>query len=274
MRSMEETVNHSRTTLVAPTPVMATPTSLLTASTSTLVDCYPDPFHPVIQPYTYAPAPLYHPATYEQPTYHQPDHPYTSYSPFDADSKHLGSKFLPRTSHHLFKRELAREIPRERKRPGPKAKMKSEEECKVAEEPEYDPEVIANAHLTMEDDHYKCSVCKMKFKQPGNARRHIITVHRNEKPHDCEKCGAKFGRKDKLKTHMMRNHGYSNDDIKNTFKQTTPGRQRKRSRIVVHRDNRKSTESNSNSSDDPEANPLNLKPGRKHLNTQNKRRKP
>ena len=46
------------------------------------------------------------------------------------------------------------------------------------EEPEYDPEVIANAHLTMEDDHYKCSVCKMKFKQPGNARRHIITVHR------------------------------------------------------------------------------------------------
>ena len=49
---------------------------------------------------------------------------------------------------------------------------------KVNEEPEYDPEVIANAHLTMEDDHYKCSVCKMKFKQPGNARRHIITVHR------------------------------------------------------------------------------------------------
>ena len=119
---------------------------------------------------------------------------------------------------------------------------------------------------------------------------------------------------DKLKTHMMRNHGYSNDDIKNTFKQTTPGRQRssivvnrwnvnveqvgaiwkkgewsrgnnkkwklyffifrKRSRIVVHRDNRKSTESSSNSSDDPEANPLNIKPGRKHLNTQNKRRKP
>ena len=38
---------------------------------------------------------------------------------------------------------------------------------------------------------------------------------------------------DKLKTHMMRNHGYSNDDIKNTFKQTTPGRQR--SSIVVNR---------------------------------------
>ena len=77
---------------------------------------------------------------------------------------------------------------------GPKAKIKSEE-VKPPEEPEYDPEVIANAHLTMEEDFYKCSVCKMKFKQPGNARRHIITVHRNEKPHNCVKCGAKFGRK-------------------------------------------------------------------------------
>ena len=84
----------------------------------------------------------------------------------------------------------------ERKRPGPKAKLKSEvETAKPAEEPEYDPEVIANAHLTMDEDFYVCSVCKMKFKQPGNARRHIVTVHRNEKPHDCLKCGAKFGRK-------------------------------------------------------------------------------
>merc|ERR1719270_3378921 len=145
-------------------------------------------------------------------------------------------------------------------RPGPKAKVAKEAEPKPPDEPEYDPEVIANAHLTMDDDYYKCSVCKMKFKQPGNARRHIITVHRNEKPHDCEKCGAKFGRKDKLKTHMMRNHGYSNDDIKATFKHSGQGRQR--SRIVVHRDNRKSTESNSNSSDDPD-NPLNLKSSRK-----------
>ena len=38
---------------------------------------------------------------------------------------------------------------------------------------------------------------------------------------------------DKLKTHMMRNHGYSNDDIKNTFKVNTQGRQR--SSIVVNR---------------------------------------
>merc|ERR1712079_117459 len=277
--------NVARTPLVAPTPVLATSqlatpiTPLLpatTIATMPLQECYVpanDPFHPV-QQYSYA----------------QVAPP--SYSPFDpSDPKHLsirsevGNKFMQRPAHHnIFKREIApREmIPKERKRPGPKAKMKSEEDCKVNEEPEYDPEVIANAHLTMEDDHYKCSVCKMNFKQPGNARRHIITFHRNEKPHDCEKCGAKFGRKDKLKTHMMRNHGYSNDDIKNTFKVNTQGRQRssivvnrKRSRIVVHRDNRKSTESNSNSSDDPEGNPLNLKSSRKHLNTTaGKRRKP
>lgn len=163
---------------------------------------------------------------------------------------------------------------KERKRPGPKAKLKSEIECAkpvVPEEPEYDPEVIANAHLTMEEDFYKCSVCKMKFKQPGNARRHIITVHRNEKPHECTKCGAKFGRKDKLKTHMMRNHGFNSEDIKNLFKHSGQGRQR--SSIIVNRDNRKSTES-SGSSEDPDMNPLNLKTtvkrGAKHFN---KRRK-
>ena len=42
-----------------------------------------------------------------------------------------------------------------------------------------------------------------------------------------------FLSQDKLKTHMMRNHGYSNDDIKNTFKVNTQGRQR--SSIVVNR---------------------------------------
>ena len=45
--------------------------------------------------------------------------------------------------------------------------------------------------------------------------------------------------------------------------------------LIISRDNRKSTESNSNSSDDPEGNPLNLKSSRKHLNTTaGKRRKP
>jgi len=124
----------------------------------------------------------------------------------------------------------------------------------------------------MDDDYYVCSVCKMKFKQPGNARRHIITVHRNEKNHECLKCSARFGRKDKLKTHMMRNHGFSADDIKATFKHSGQGRQR--SSILVNRDNRKSTES-STSSDTDDSNPLNLKTsgkrsGGKHLS---KRRK-
>jgi hypothetical protein len=78
---------------------------------------------------------------------------------------------------------------REKKRP-PVKKPKEERD-----EEEYAPEVIANAHLTLEEEYYVCSVCKMKFKQPGNARRHIITVHRNEKPHICLKCDARFGRK-------------------------------------------------------------------------------
>ena len=38
---------------------------------------------------------------------------------------------------------------------------------------------------------------------------------------------------DKLKTHMMRNHGFSADDIKNTFKHSGQGRQR--SSILVNR---------------------------------------
>ena len=140
---------------VAPTPVLATSqlatpiTPLLPATTIAsmpLQECYvPDPFHPV-QQYSYAPAPpLYHPVTtadYHH-TYHPvPTHPYApSYSPFDpTDPKHLSirsevaNKFMQRPAHHtIFKRELApREmIPKERKRPGPKAKMKSEEECKV-----------------------------------------------------------------------------------------------------------------------------------------------
>ena len=38
---------------------------------------------------------------------------------------------------------------------------------------------------------------------------------------------------DKLKTHMMRNHGYSADDIKATFKHSGQGRQR--SSILVNR---------------------------------------
>jgi len=210
----------------------------------------------------------YH-STYQQQIQIGNGHPINFYAPSPYDSLDAKRHAVRNPASGKFIRgSLGKQRPmesKERKRPGPKAKLKSEQaECeKRVEEPEYDPEVIANAHLTMEEDYYKCSVCKMKFKQPGNARRHIITVHRNEKPHECVKCGAKFGRKDKLKTHMMRNHGFSADDIKNTFKHSGQGRQR--SSIIVNRDNRKSTES-SGSSEDPDCNPLNLKTKRaKHL---------
>lgn len=199
-------------TLPAPTPILPqpVPTSVIHPNTVihpppvSVAEFYVENFHPQQYPtYTQHP-PLPYGVVPQEPSYHhtyqqQLNHPsFTPYSPFDVEAKrhavrnpHSG-KFV-RGGHLMPKRQDI--IPnKERKRPGPKAKIKTEE-VKPPEEPEYDPEVIANAHLTMEDDYYVCSVCKMKFKQPGNARRHIITVHRNEKPHNCCKCGAKFGRK-------------------------------------------------------------------------------
>lgn len=140
-----------------------------------------------------------HQVTYQQQTISHPT--FTAYTPFVADladpKRHtvrspVSGKFV-RGGPLQPKQNTAPKT--ERKRPGPKTKVKQESEPKPPDEPEYDPEVIANAHLTMDDDYYVCSVCKMKFKQPGNARRHIITVHRNEKNHECLKCSARFGRK-------------------------------------------------------------------------------
>lgn len=271
---LDEQLPLSPRTLPAPTPILPqpVPTSVIHPP-QTVAEFYVENFHPQQYP-TYTQHPSLHYGVVPQEPYHhtyqqQLSHPsFAAYSPFDAEAKrhavrnpHSG-KFV-RGGHMIPKRQDI--MAKERKRPGPKAKIKAEE-VKPPDEPEYDPEVIANAHLTMEEDFYKCSVCKMKFKQPGNARRHIITVHRNEKPHNCVKCGAKFGRKDKLKTHMMRNHGFSADDIKTSFKHSGQGRQR--SSIIVNRDNRKSTES-TNSSDTDDSNPLNLKTsgkkGAKHL---------
>lgn len=271
---LDEQLPLSPRTLPAPTPILPqpVPTSVIHPP-QTVAEFYVENFHPQQYP-TYTQHPSLHYGVVPQEPYHhtyqqQLSHPsFAAYSQFDAEAKRHAvrnpnsGKFV-RGGHMIPKRQDI--MAKERKRPGPKAKIKAEE-VKPPDEPEYDPEVIANAHLTMEEDFYKCSVCKMKFKQPGNARRHIITVHRNEKPHNCVKCGAKFGRKDKLKTHMMRNHGFSADDIKTSFKHSGQGRQR--SSIIVNRDNRKSTES-TNSSDTDDSNPLNLKTsgkkGAKHL---------
>ena len=200
-------------TLPAPTPILPQPlptTVLHTPPPVSITEFYPENFQPQQYP-TYPQHPPIHYGVMPQEPYHhtyqqQINHPsFTPYSPFDAEAKrhavrspHSG-KFI-RGGHLIPKRQDI--IPKERKRPGPKAKIKTEE-VKPPEEPEYDPEVIANAHLTMDNDYYVCSVCKMKFKQPGNARRHIITVHRNEKPHNCVKCGAKFGRKVNLRFHVI-----------------------------------------------------------------------
>ena len=160
--------------------------------------------HSVSHSAVYHPAPAPAPALqpHPLPTYQQQAaHPtFATYSPHfaAADPKRhtvrspVSGKFV-RGGPLEPKRQPS--AAKERKRPGPKTKVAKEAEPKPPDEPEYAPEVIANAHLTMDEDYYVCSVCKMKFKQPGNARRHIITVHRNEKNHECLKCSARFGRK-------------------------------------------------------------------------------
>ena len=200
---LDEQLPLSPRTLPAPTPILPqpVPTSVIHPP-QTVAEFYVENFHPQQYP-TYTQHPSLHYGVVPQEPYHhtyqqQLSHPsFSAYSQFDAEAKRHAvrnpnsGKFV-RGGHMIPKRQDI--MAKERKRPGPKAKIKAEE-VKPPDEPEYDPEVIANAHLTMEEDFYKCSVCKMKFKQPGNARRHIITVHRNEKPHNCVKCGAKFGRK-------------------------------------------------------------------------------
>jgi len=241
----------------------------------TTIPSYNECFYPqYAQP---PPLPHYDQYYYPQPpTYpHQPNL-YPAYSPTDprrhATRSPTSGKFV-RGFQHIQARSLPPAPPdpppplaqlppppqeKGRKRPGPKPKTKSAdgaEDKDSLDGPLYDQATIDAAHLTVENDHYVCSVCHMKFKQPGNARRHIITVHRNEKPHECSVCATKFGRKDKLKTHMIRNHGFDNEDIKKTFSHSGSGR--KRSSIVVNRKGRDSTESTSD--EERELNPLNLK---------------
>ena len=203
-------------TLATPSPlpsIVHTPSTIhaptLPSQLSTPI--YQEFFLDTIQPQPFAPYPqtLHYPSQ-QQPTYqsYQPSplHPQTTYySPsnaVDLDLKRhtvrspVSGKFV-RTGNGLVTTggslppSPTKPRPERRERPRPVKKAKEERD----EEPEYAPEVIANAHLTLENEHYVCSVCKMKFKQPGNARRHIITVHRNEKPHVCVKCDARFGRK-------------------------------------------------------------------------------
>lgn len=246
----------------------ARPDLFRTHQTRTPIPSYNECFYPQYsQP---PPLPHYDPYYHAQPTY-QPQ-PYPAYSPPNDPRRHAarsptsgkfvrGYQHMPARAQPPAPPDLLAHLPqmqeKERKRPGPKPKTKAEgqEDKDGVEGPIYDQATIDAAHLTVVDDHYVCSVCKMKFKQPGNARRHIITVHRNEKPHECSVCSTKFGRKDKLKTHMIRNHGFDHEEIKKTFQHSGSGR--KRSSIVVNRKGRDSTESTSD--EERESNPLNLK---------------
>lgn len=191
---LDDPRNLLSTSLSNPTLTLSTTLSnqTLHAPTPTPPISYQEFFIDTIQPQTFSPYP--HPQIHYAPT--QPS--YQTYQPAPLPQHTYYSPELD-LKRHTVRNPVSGKFVRtgvvkrqERKERRPPVKKPKEERD---EEPEYAPEVIANAHLTMEEDFYVCSVCKMKFKQPGNARRHIITVHRNEKPHICLKCDARFGRK-------------------------------------------------------------------------------
>ena len=63
---------------------------------------------------------------------------------------------------------------KERRQSTKKSRNSAADNAGEPAEPEYDAETIANAHLNFVDEHYVCSVCAMRFKQPGNARKSTI----------------------------------------------------------------------------------------------------
>ncbi|XP_058124171.1 zinc finger protein 260-like isoform X2 [Anopheles coustani] len=61
--------------------------------------------------------------------------------------------------------------------------------------------------------HYKafeCQHCPRKFSNTTNLRQHIDLVHRGLRPHECGKCGKRFGYRHKLKEHMNMHDGVRN----------------------------------------------------------------
>lgn len=49
---------------------------------------------------------------------------------------------------------------------------------------------------------FVCSYCRRRFKRQEHLKRHVRSLHTNEKPYDCELCGKKFSRTDNLAQHV------------------------------------------------------------------------
>jgi uncharacterized Zn-finger protein len=53
---------------------------------------------------------------------------------------------------------------------------------------------------------YACDKCSRRFRRQEHLKRHIRSLHSNEKPFPCPECGKKFSRSDNLSQHQ-RTHG-------------------------------------------------------------------
>lgn len=54
-----------------------------------------------------------------------------------------------------------------------------------------------------------CPMCGRDFPKPGNVKRHIQTVHENQRPYRCDECGKRFGHK----THRDRHRKSHTPDL-------------------------------------------------------------
>ena len=54
---------------------------------------------------------------------------------------------------------------------------------------------------------FTCSECNQTFRRNSALKRHIVSVHNNDKiEYQCTQCEAKFSRKDSLNQHMKTKH--------------------------------------------------------------------
>lgn len=71
-----------------------------------------------------------------------------------------------------------------------------------------DPTKYNSANLLKKDplDLRTCPICERKFYRAEHLRRHLTSVHNNEKPFTCGVCHKNFTRKDNLHQHQRRKH--------------------------------------------------------------------
>ena len=67
---------------------------------------------------------------------------------------------------------------------------------------------------TVEVRTHQCSYCDKKFKYPNKRRLHEMT-HTGEKPNVCQFCNMGFFKKSRLRVHLTKHHGVSEEEVSN-----------------------------------------------------------